>query len=483
MATDDPGPPFSEPDRLRALEALALAEPDRRGEYQALVALAGELLGSVTVMLNLVERDRVRVFAASADMPVREIDRREAFCDVTVRNDATLVVDDLTRDPRFAGLPMVTAPGGVRFYAGAPIHVVDGAGIRQPIGTLCAIDVAPRTLSADDRRTLAHLVTLAEALIAAHATAQRAVRLARESEEQAAELERKERIFRQAERMAMIGSFRFSIDERTIEWSDNVYRIHGLPIGQTPPIDGALDHYLPGARARVSGALAATIETGEPFAIEEFFMTAQAERRRVRSLGELEQVDGRPVAVVGVFQDITDRYELEMALRRSADTDMLTGLSNRAAFERSLHAAIDRARSGMPLLLAMIDLDGFKEINDTLGHLAGDDVLRGVGKVLRAPWLAGSCAARLGGDEFALVIEDAALAADPADLVRRLEAGLRIPVSADGLGMIGAGTVGIAALDPEHATVRDLVHAADRVLYAVKRRRQGERRRSDRRAS
>ncbi len=282
--------------------------------------------------------------------------------------------------------------------------------------------------------------------------------------------------------MAMIGSWRFSLDDARLEWSDNVYRIHGLPIGNPAPINGALDHYLPASRARVSAALARTIETGEPFAIEEDFVTAQGEYRRVRSLAEREMADGRPIAVSGVFQDITDRHELETALRRSADTDVLTGLANRAAFERALSAAMSRARDDdRPLLLAMIDLDGFKAINDTLGHLAGDDVLRGVGRMPRAPWLAGSCAARLGGDEFALIVEEPGLAADSATLVRRIEDGLRVPVSVGGLGMIAAGTVGIAALDPDHGAVRDLVHAADTVLYAAKRQRIGERRRSDRR--
>ncbi|MGI4731351.1 MAG: diguanylate cyclase domain-containing protein [Janthinobacterium lividum] len=467
--------------RLAALHALALSDADRREDYQSLVALAGDLLGCPTVMLNLVDRNHVHIYAGTG--PAQSFDREGSVCDTTVRQDATTIVEDLTRDARFAANPMVAGPDGLRFYAGAPIHATDADGVRQPIGTLCAVDVAPRTLSVAARRMLDNLVTLAEALIAARATAMRAVDLARESDIQAAELARKDSIFRQAERISMIGSWRFSLADAALEWSDNVYRIHGLPIGETPPIDGALDHYEPAARGEISAALARTIETGDPFAIEAGFITARAERRRVRAMGEIEKVDGQPVAIIGVFQDITDQHELETALRRSAETDMLTGLSNRVAFERTLRVAIDRARDeDAPLLLAMIDLDGFKAINDTLGHLAGDDVLRGVGRALRQPWMAGSCAARLGGDEFAVVIEDPALAADPAAVVRRLEDSLRVPVSHGGLGMIAAGTVGIATLEAEHVTVRDLIHAADTVLYTAKRLRVGERRRANRQA-
>ena len=474
-------PGLDEVRRLTALQGLALLDTEAEEEFDALVALAADMLGCPTAMLNLIDRDRQWVKARSSP-GFAETPRELAFCDWTIRGSEPLVIDDATTDVRFASNPLVTGPDSLRFYAGTPIHAVDQSGERQAIGALCVIDTAPRCLDHRGRRALAHLATLAEALIAARTSAIKAFDVARASEALATELTRKDDIFRQAERMAMIGSWRFSLDDARLEWSDNVYRIHGLPIGSPAPIDGALDHYTPASRARVSAALVRTIETGEPFAIEEDLITAQGEYRRVRSMAEREMADGRPVAVFGVFQDITDRHELETTLRRSADTDVLTGLGNRAAFERALSAAMGRARDGnRPLLLAMIDLDGFKAINDTLGHLAGDDVLRGVGRMLRAPWLAGSCAARLGGDEFALIVEEPALAADPVTLARRLEDGLRVPVSAGGLGMIAAGTVGIAALDPDHGAVRDLVHAADTVLYAAKRQRIGNRRRSDRR--
>ncbi|WP_174296908.1 sensor domain-containing diguanylate cyclase [Sphingomonas bacterium] len=481
VPTAVPAPGYDEARRLAALQSLALLDSGPEREFDALVALTADMLGCPTAMLNLIDRDRQWVKARFGPGP-DETSREIAFCDRTIQGAGPMIVDDATVDVRFAGNPMVLGADGIRFYAGMPIHAIDGAGHRQPIGALCVLDAAPRCLDERGRQALAHLAMLAEALIAARAVANRAVEVARVSDALVTELARKDGIFRQAERMAMMGSFRVSLDDNKLEWSENVYRIHGLPIGRAPPIDGALDHYEPVSRARVAAAIARTIETGESFDIEENFFTAQAERRRVRSMGELERIEGRPVAIVGVFQDITDRYELEKVLRRSADTDMLTGLCNRASFERLLDAAIHRARGDdAKLVLAMIDLDGFKAINDTLGHLAGDDVLRGVGRALRAPWLAGSCAARLGGDEFAVVIEDVKLIADPAALGRRLEEGLRVPVSAGALGMIAAGTVGIAALDAEHEGVRDLVQAADTLLYAAKRDRIGERRRADRR--
>jgi diguanylate cyclase (GGDEF)-like protein len=199
-------------------------------------------------------------------------------------------------------------------------------------------------------------------------------------------------------------------------------------------------------------------------------------------MGELETGIAGPEALVGVFQDITDRHAMEESLRRIADHDALTGIANRAAFDRTLAARIATAHAARtPLALVLIDLDGFKQINDTLGHLAGDDVLRSVGRRLGEGWLNGSFAARLGGDEFALIVEDPRLAADPATLVARVEAALCVPVTVEGLTMAASATVGAALLPDDIEAVRDFVHLVDTRLYAAKRARVGERRRGDRR--
>ncbi|KAK0330702.1 hypothetical protein LTR94_031813, partial [Friedmanniomyces endolithicus] len=124
-------------------------------------------------------------------------------------------------------------------------------------------------------------------------------------------------------------------------------------------------------------------------------------------MGEAEIVDGRVTGVIGVFQDVTVRHELETRLRRLASTDALTGLANRASFDATLEQAMALAhgKDGVALMLVLIDLDGFKAINDTLGHDAGDEVLRMTGAALSQPWLRGSLAARIGGDEFVVVLD------------------------------------------------------------------------------
>ncbi|MES3150981.1 sensor domain-containing diguanylate cyclase [Sphingomonas faeni] len=465
--------------RLAALDALALLDTEPEREFDALVAVAAEMLGCPIALLSFIDGNRIWIKAADG-CERGEIFRDIGMCNVTIRGEGPLVIDDLALDPRFDENPLVRAAEGARFYAGAPVFAIDDRGDRQPVGSLCVIDTAPRTLDAAGQRALAHLATLTEAMIAARAAAHTAIEIATTADRQAATLARQDRIFRQAERMAAMGSWRVSLDgDDTLQWSDGVYHIHGLPVGDQPSMSVAMAFYPPHARDQITAGLNTTIETGTPFDLEVDFETAQGEARRVRVFGESETVDGKVIALVGVFQDVTERHALETTLRRSADTDSLTGIANRAAFDRMLDAAMTRSHADRtPLLLALVDLDGFKAINDTLGHTAGDDVLRGVGRVLQLPWLRGSFAARLGGDEFGIIIEDTDLTANPRHIRERLEDALRFPIALNGLAMVSAGTVGITALEPDCHSIRDFFHLADTVLYKAKRTRVGERRRS-----
>ena len=466
-----PGLRYDESGRLAALHALALLDSEPEKEFDALVALAAQLLGCPTALIAFIDRNRLWI-KASTTPGARELDRNIAFCDSTIRQDVPLVVDDLSRDERFHDNPLVTA--GARFYAGIAIHVADGQGVRQPIGTLCVLDERPRALDAAGCTALRHLASLAEALIAARRTTLEAVRIATAGEKLVSQLADSDRIFRQAERIAMIGSWRLTVAEQILEWSDNVYRIHGLAVGDMPDLAHALDFYPPQARAAVTAQLAKTMATGESFDLEADLVTADGQRRRVRAACETEMRDGSVHALIGVFQDITERHGLETQLRRSADTDALTGIANRASFDRELDAAMRKARrNGSPLMLALIDLDGFKTINDSLGHDAGDDVLRMTGTALTQPWLRTCFAARIGGDEFAVIVTDPQMIAQADQLAADIEAALRVPVQANGITMTSAGSVGIARFDDECVSLRDFARRADAVLYSAKRARVG----------
>lgn len=468
LAQSHPPSTDRETRRLAALHALELLDSEPESEYDAIVALASRLLDKPVAFLSLVDRDR-QWLKARHNIAARESPRSIAFCNHTIRGTDLLVVADATRDRRFRDNPLVTTDGGVRFYAGMPLHVVGPDGERHAIGALCVADRAPGEMPEAHRAALRHLAMLVEALLGARVTIRR----------QRDEIAYRDRAFGQAERMARIGSWRLEAGADRVEWSDGVFAIYGLPNDRAPSVDDALSHYPPPARAIVADAIGTALRTGDPFQFEVDFVARDGDVRRVRAIGESEIVDGAVVAILGVFQDITDRYRTEQRLRRSANVDDLTGIANRAAFNRALKAAIAApGRNDTPLMLALIDLDGFKAVNDTLGHLAGDDVLRAVGGRLRAPWLHGSFAARLGGDEFALIVDHPSLTAQPDRFVERLQEELCVPVTAGKLTITVAGTVGTALLDASHDGLRDFVHAADTCLYAAKRRRIGNRRRN-----
>lgn len=188
--------------------------------------------------------------------------------------------------------------------------------------------------------------------------------------------------------------------------------------------------------------------------------------------------DGVPVKLVAISRDITDRREAEERLRWSATRDPLTQLPNRSLFQRTLNEAVSQARESEGRIgLLVLDLDHFKQVNDTLGHDAGDALLQTVATRLEAfcAKVPGeiALAARLGGDEFAVIFDDIA---DVGELDLRATAlldELREPVTHAGRVLDCQATVG-AALFPDHGDQpEDLLKSADIALYAAKSARRG----------
>jgi diguanylate cyclase len=155
--------------------------------------------------------------------------------------------------------------------------------------------------------------------------------------------------------------------------------------------------------------------------------------------------------------------------RKLSLTDDLTGLGNRRSFTADVDAAI---AAGKPFALLMIDLDQFKELNDTLGHHVGDELLRGVGPRLREALGQGDVVARLGGDEFGVLLRGADTA-EAATIARQLRGALARPFALAGISMHVGASVGIAMF-PEHAReASELLRHADVAMYGAKRGRTG----------
>lgn len=162
-------------------------------------------------------------------------------------------------------------------------------------------------------------------------------------------------------------------------------------------------------------------------------------------------------------------------LKHLAMTDHLTGLANRVHFERALEAEFGRAvRQGEPFTLLLLDLDGFKAVNDGFGHAAGDETLKEVSQRLITQVRAGDVLARLGGDEFGIVMRDGPAESAQA-LARRIVRAVSQPIRLSSGDEVGVGvSVGMAAYADDVMSVRKLVSQADQALYEAKK--QNERR-------
>jgi diguanylate cyclase (GGDEF)-like protein/PAS domain S-box-containing protein len=175
-------------------------------------------------------------------------------------------------------------------------------------------------------------------------------------------------------------------------------------------------------------------------------------------------------AIVLNVHDVTKQRELEEQLRHDALHDPLTGLWNRPAFSQYAEKACSRAaRERFTLALLFVDLDGFKQVNDTLGHGLGDEILVQVGKRLRGCLRSSEVLARLGGDEFTVLVENVSGAGDAIDIADRIHADLTRPFEGpEGPLYLGA-SVGIALSENGRIGAADLLRDADHAMYSAKR--------------
>lgn len=441
-------------------------------ELDAVAEMAQQLLGSDISAFSVLDQDW-QWLTAKCGIGADKAPREYSFCGRVVDANEPVIIPDTQADPFYRDNPMVTGEPHIGAYCGVPVITRGEDGTDLTVGSLCVIYRQPRLFSDDDIVALQKLANIAAALVGSRLAALELVELATERTDDLHRVARMHRQLHQAERIAGIGSWRFDLVHNTIEWSDQVYAIHDLPLGDTPQIERAMEFYPGRSRAILSDAINLAIEQGRPFDEEIDFVSAFGAAKRVRSMGEVELCDGRPVALIGVFQDVTRRYEMEQALRRSAHTDELTGLTNRAGFNQALSASIAGAHTnGTPLALLMIDLDGFKAVNDRCGHLRGDQVLRTIATALHAPYLADCVTARLGGDEFGVIVRAVDRNAVSA-LVIRLLADLHHSVDiGDAEQLCVSGTIGVSWLTAG-MTERDLLRQADIALYHGKHTKRG----------
>lgn len=402
--------PDFEQERLQILTSLGILDSETTAEFDAIVEHVRDLFEVPICLVSLVAKER-QWFKANCGLEAGGTSRDVSFCAHAIVGTDVFVVEDALSDPRFSSNPLVTGEPHIRFYAGAPLIIQPGIAL----GTLCVIGREPRRITGPERLTLLRLAKVVTSLIQSHGLANQAIALAQQMEAQSLvmeaqrrELVLRERRFRQTEAIARVGGWELDLSTNSVSWSDEIYRIYDIEIGRPIDLELAVSAYPPTERQRLEVLIERTVRDGIPFDDEFEIETRRGARKWVRSIGDIEYVEGIPCRLFGTFQDVTQQHEEQKALWEIANKDTLTGLANRHRFNQLLVEAFMPPVTSVGLL--MIDADHLKEVNDTLGHDAGDALIQCIAMRIKSAIRKTETVARIGGDEFAIIFADTSTA-------------------------------------------------------------------------
>lgn len=291
-----------------------------------------------------------------------------------------------------------------------------------------------------------------------------------ESDQVALPTEVRARLYDQAFARLRIGAWECELETERLTWTSGVYNIFGYPVGNPLRRANIVDLYVDQSRYNMERARAEVIRSGRAVSLDVEIRSWRGESRWMRLSINAINENGRPVRIFGSKQDITsDRLALE-AMRRKAEIDPLTGLANRSAFQNRYREVIgDTLNHGFASVLALIDLDRFKAVNDTFGHEAGDACLREVGMRLRQAFRNAGLIARFGGDEFALILTAPSTAERIASVLQETVAMLRRPIFWNGHSLKVGASIGAALVGrPHRRRITELFAEADAALYNAK---------------
>jgi diguanylate cyclase (GGDEF)-like protein/PAS domain S-box-containing protein len=192
------------------------------------------------------------------------------------------------------------------------------------------------------------------------------------------------------------------------------------------------------------------------------------------SIGVIKDAQGRITHYAGIFYDISERKQIEERLDFLAHYDTLTGLPNRSLLLDRMQQSIERAiRDSTRMGLLYLDLDHFKQINDSWGHAAGDALLQAAAQRMKACVRSIDTAARLGGDEFVLLLPDIRNIEALAQVAKKVLAALTPPYLINGHELVAPPSIGVSIYPDDHDQVEILLKQADRAMYEAKSSQRG----------
>jgi diguanylate cyclase (GGDEF)-like protein/PAS domain S-box-containing protein len=458
--------PLYETERLQALHTLEILDTPADASLDRITRLVSRVLNVPIALVTLVDEER-QWFKSRIGVKVLETSRDDAFCAHAILQDEPLVVPDALQDVRFSDSALVTEAPNIRFYAGVPIRTSKGFAV----GTLCAIDKRPRILSDEELNTLRDLAEMVSREIQLRENLMFVRSQAKKSDEL---FVASEAAYRSMFELASVGIALVAPDGNWISVNQalcdlvgyTVQELQGLTFQDiTFPDDLNADISL--LRQLVEGSI-------DHYQMEKRYLHNNGKPVWANlSVTKKLSTDGELEYFISIVQNIQGRKELE----QEAKHDSLTGLLNRRALDNLLPIAQARAdRSKMLLALMFLDLDGFKGINDTYGHDAGDELLCLISTRLKENVRRTDSLIRLAGDEFIVILEGIVPGADEArDVAKKLLTAIAKPMSIKGHSITTQASIGFAIYEPGSGKAPDeLIREADRWMYKAKHSGKGQ---------
>lgn len=376
-----------------------------------------------------------------------------------IRSARPAVVRNTGRDPKFAPWREPALARGYRSVAAFPLAIggnVEGA-IALYSGATDAFGWEECALLGDLADDVSYVISALRG-IASRSEAEVALR-------------RSEASLARAQAIAGLGSWEWDLRSNAMHWSDQTYALFGLDTTDIEPSPEVLVNCVHRDDREQIAELFARLREFEANSARTTFRVFAADEtvRHVQMVAEVEFGDDGPNRVVGVLQDISERLRFERELEHLATHDALTGLPNRHLLGDRIEQSIAKAGRNQRLLaLAFVDLDRFKNVNDSMGHEAGDKLLVEVANRLVSCLRTGDTVSRQGGDEFVVVLTDLAKAEDAGRVAQKMLDTLSVPASIANSEVVPSASIGIALYPRDGESTQTLMMNADQAMYGAK---------------
>ena len=276
-------------------------------------------------------------------------------------------------------------------------------------------------------------------------------------------------LYDQAASLVSAGAWSCDLSSERLAWTGGVFELFGLSNGPAPERHDIVEMYAEESRDLLERKRSHAIEVRSGFSLDARIVRADGIERWIRITASTQGSNGRAERLFGMKQDVTEDHARWEALRAQAECDPLTGVANRASFQRFLgRRKGDSAQESVGALL-LFDMDGFKQVNDWWGHAAGDACLSAFGDRLRKAFPHARLVSRIGGDEFAVLLPPVSSRSETETALRSTIRNLQAPVPWNGDLLPLGVSIGLAfASDEPELDPQTLFVAADRALYNAK---------------